>query len=189
MDWLQYFGITPEQITPLVLFALVAWWWYFRDLKQEVVDIYHASREMQLHLEKDGGATRLTPMHRLNKLTWAAGNSPLELNALGKGLAHDSGIEKMVQDNDVELIGLVEDKNPPTALDVEQCSSKILSEFVLGNKLLEKEIKDFVFNHPVYKEKEISLNDIFFVGGLLLRDAYFERHPELKRSSMTSNVG
>ena len=182
-EWMTYLGITPQQITPLFLtaflFGFVLWRYLIRDLKTEVIDLHNATREIQLHLENPPRRARLSPMHRLDKLAWAVANSPFQLNDKGQSLANASGISALVELNRVNMIAQLSKTNPPTGLDVEQCSFKILGEYVEQNKEEENKIKEFIFKNPVFEGKEIGIEDVLFVGGILLRNEYFKVHPEL----------
>lgn len=98
-DWLTFFGITPQQLTPLAITLgaalLISWRYFWRDIKSEVTDLHNATKEIQSHLSGRTRTNRLNPIHPIDKLTWATSNSPFELGARGLELAQKSGISSI----------------------------------------------------------------------------------------------
>lgn len=187
-DKLNASGFTLAQI--LILIALL--FFYYKgfkplsktisDIKDKLSDIHNAGWEMQNHLGKSTRG-KLEPLHKLNKLTWANSNSPFVLNDRGSRLAEKSGIKDIVSKNLTELIDKVEKTKPISGYDVERCSFEVLGEFIQSNMEFQKQIKDFIFNHPVFEDKEVGLGDIFFVGSIQIREEYFKKHPEIKEET------
>ncbi len=146
----------------------------FDSLKQTTHEIYNAVMELQ----KDAN-----PLHPLSPKAigdWATQNSPLELNPKGRSLADTSGVSKIVEDNLPSLMDRLERLKLKTAYDVQNKAFFELGSFVLQTPDIEKKLKDFVFNNPSFGGKNIGFPDVIFVGSLLLRNKYLEKHKELK---------
>lgn len=107
IELLQYLGITPQQLVPLVLVAAllsVLHWRYvvnpdraeFRKAKQELTDLHNATKELQLYLSQDDA---FTPQHSLEQKTifeqYGVHNSPMHPNEKGQKLLDDSGFTKV----------------------------------------------------------------------------------------------
>jgi hypothetical protein len=106
--------------------------------------------------------------------------SPLRLNDAGERVFADcKGGEFIERYKDV-LFGWIEDEKPKTALDVEQCAQMVLRMY--SNEDMFNELKDWVYESPAIKvEKEgkveelvVSLDDLFFIISLPLRDKYLQ---------------
>ena len=179
-------GLDFGQILVLACFA-VFYKYAFRPLTKKVNDIkchfeefYNAGLEIQTHLGKSKGGGKLSPMFKLtSKLNWADSNSPFVLNEKGEGLMKASGMDKIVSDNIPALISMLEKLKPETKYDVDMASVKALGDFVHENEEIEKQIKSFIHNNPVYEGNEVNFGDLFFVGSLPLAQEYFKKHPEL----------
>ncbi len=151
-------------------------------MKDCVVGINNTTREIQTYIqEKDGKAF----VHKLPKnlgfFDWAKTRSPLRLNKAGSDLSKASGMEKMVKDNINELLIDLEERNLETAYDVQQESFDVVEDLITSEKEYEKELKNFLFNNPKFKGKMVDPADLVFVGSLILRDAYLDRHEELRK--------
>lgn len=184
VDWCVSHGFSVAQITLLLLTIL----FYFKSfsplvkkvnsIKTNFDDLHNATREIQLHLKTKRGG--LTPMHGLEKLNWANSNSPFILNQRGEWLSEESGIREIINTNSASLIGALEKDGPSNGYDVELFAMKEVANYVESNLEISKKIKDFIYKNPVYETKEIGLNDIYFVGSMILRDLYLQKHTEIK---------
>jgi hypothetical protein len=82
------------------------------------------------------------------------------------------------------LFEWIDEEKPKTALDVEQCAMMVLMMY--SDEDIFNGLKDWVYNSPAIKvEKEgkieeliISLQDLFFIISLPLRDIYLQEHPK-----------
>lgn len=174
----EFFGLTPANIVPLVLVGLGFWFLFLRDVKQEVNDLHYATKEIQNHLLKSG-KKGFEPTHVLDKVAWAKSKSPFTLNERGSSLASESGMDSIIEENEEELVAHIELKKPTTGFDVEQYAFQVVNDFVEKNTEIITIVKRFIYNNPVFEEKEISLEDVYFVGSLILRDKYLKKHPEI----------
>lgn len=64
-----------------------------------------------------------------------------------------------------------------TAYDVDTTAAKIC--FDLSDNKEFKEIKDFVYTHPIYEGINILINTITMLMGIELRNEYLKLHPEI----------
>lgn len=142
----------------------------FHDIKEQLVEI----------------RTILTMKSPKVANTFSRKNSPRELNEAGLQLFEDvKGEEFLNQNKDIFLKG-IDNKNPKTALDVEESALEVL--FSLTDNDMFIRIKNWVYNSPTRKlfvdgkEKDyaITMNDVCFVLSLPLRNMYLDLHPELR---------
>lgn len=151
---------------------------YSENSRSRMDSLHNAIREIQLHLrDKKRGSTQFDPMHSLDKLEWASSNSPFQLNEMGISLSKNSGIGTVIEENAKELVTTMHQKELVTGYDVEQCALHTLQDYVNDHPKYITKIKEYVFNNPVLNDKQVGLQDIFFVGSILLRDVYLEKYP------------
>ncbi len=124
-------------------------------------------KSITTHLYSSGNATHGLFEH----------NSPITLTELGKNVLVESGGEEYLNRNYTSLIEEMEGENLKTALDVQNYSSSLLFQKTEGDGF--KDIKDWVYNNPVYNEINITMAEIIRVMGVSLRDKYLEKHPDL----------
>lgn len=106
--------------------------------------------------------------------------SPLKLNEAGERVFVDCKGEEFIERYKDVLFGWIEEEKPKTALDVEQCALMVLRMY--SNEDMFNELKDWVYESPAIKvEKEdkveeliVSLDDLFFIISLPLRDKYLQ---------------
>jgi hypothetical protein len=183
------YGLTKSQLTPLILVAGLAavlyWFFVHRSLKntlnnfQEIAgDLHNAAREMQKYLRnKDKKWDILFELPQKPK--WAQMNSPMVLNDDGKSLFTESGMEKIVRENQSSLVSKIEEQKPQTAYDVQNFAFVTLGDFLIAHEDLLKDVKSFLYNHPQFKGQSISMEDLVYVGMIRLRDLYIAKYPEL----------
>lgn len=185
VNWFIAQGFNAGQITIIILGTF----FYFKafspllkkvnEIKNNFDDLHNATREIQVYLKnKKGGLAN--PVHGLEKLSWANSNSPFVLNPRGQWLSEKSGIAEVVRNNSEVLVKILENNNPLNGYDVESLAIKEVANYVEANVDIIQKIKDFIYKNPVHESKEIGLNDIYFVGSIVLRDLYLEKHPEIK---------
>jgi len=95
-------------------------------------------------------------------------NSPIQLNPLGRRLFEDSGADNFLNDKKEALLRILSSElskiKNVTALDVQNCAYKICTDLSDNNDF--KAIKDFIFVHPIYEEKRLSVGTICaLIGG------------------------
>ena len=113
-------------------------------------------------------------------------SSPRELNEAGLQLFRDVKGEEFLNENkDIFLKG-IENKNPKTALDVEESALEVLFSHTDNDMFIK--IKNWIYNSPTrkllidgeVKDYAITMNDVCFVLSLPLRNMYLDLHAELK---------
>jgi hypothetical protein len=174
---LEYLGLTPSQIVPLVLVASVfsiAYWKIivqpdrreFSKAKQELTDLHNAAKELQMHLEKD---ISFTPQHSLEQKTifeqYGVHGSPMRPSDKGRKLLEDSGFNDVYPQIKDKIFEQMDKMKLRTAYDYEAGASRALLH--LSNDPLIDRLKDYAVNHP-----EESLELIFGVASWVIRDDY-----------------
>lgn len=116
---------------------------------------------------------------------FAMKNSPRKLSETGERLYQESGAKAVLEECMDSFIGIVEQKNPDNALDVER---ECYETLVCRTDIKEfRAVKDWVYNSPDWdietdngkQRYTIDMNDICFVMSIPLRDEYLKRHPEV----------
>lgn len=113
--------------------------------------------------------------------------SPRRLNEAGIGLYNDISGADFLKRHESELMRMIEEKCPKTALDVEIAANEILIENLDSD--IFNGIKLWVYNSPSRKlpidgemrDYNITMNDVCFILSLPLRDMYLEKHPDIQR--------
>ena len=98
--------------------------------------------------------------------------SPLKLMPYGEQIAKEVDAYKFVDDNQIFLFQLIENKNYKTPYDVQEAAMKILREN-LPNPIM------VVFKNYAFK-KGMNIDNILDVVGIILRDVYLKVHSEIK---------
>lgn len=107
--------------------------------------------------------------------------SPRRLNELGEKVFAQINGEKFLKDNKEFFFSKIDERNPKTALDVEEAANIACSAFT-DNEMFNY-IKDFVYNAPSLsipgengesKRYDISLGDVCYILSIPLRDMYLE---------------
>lgn len=111
-------------------------------------------------------------------------HSPRKLNSNGVKLFNDISGNQFLSDNKDYLLEKIALLSPKTALDVENFALSVLR--ASSNEDIFIPLKNWVYNAPSREltrpdgEKvtaEVSIDDVYFVLSLPLRDMYLERHP------------
>lgn len=97
--------------------------------------------------------------------------SPLNLSEFGRTLIKDSGFSDIFEQVKDDLVTMLEDRNPTTQYEVQEKSRALMDE--LTDYAPFKPIETYAFEHG------IDLSQILRAGAILLRDYYFEKHPEI----------
>ena len=84
----------------------------------------------------------------------------------------DSGLKKAVDQNVKTLLEKLEQKKPQNLLDVEKCAFYIIKDE--EDESVTNTIKNYLYNNP-----DETINTVFFVGMVHLRDLYLKAHPEM----------
>jgi hypothetical protein len=107
--------------------------------------------------------------------------SPRRLNELGEKVFSQINGEKFLQDNKEFFFSKIEERNPKTALDVEDAANIACSAFTDNDMF--NDIKDFVYNAPSLtipgengenRRYDLTLGDVCYILSLPLRDMYLE---------------
>lgn len=107
--------------------------------------------------------------------------SPRQLNEKGWKLFKESGAFDFFNKSKDGLVRIltseVAKNKHVTAYDVDTIAAKIC--FDLSDNKDFKEIKDFVYTHPIYEGTNIVINTITMLMGIELRNEYLKQHPEI----------
>lgn len=178
---LKEWGLVSEETLPLlfllVIFYLALHRFQFRkvftaqrEMRDKLGDVHHASLEMQKYLRRT--RNDYDPMHTLDKLRWSSAHSPLDLNNNGRDLLAESGLHSIVEDNIKDLLCDLADETLDTPYDVQQSAYDVLADFLDTHKESLNMLKTFVYEHPVFEGHPVNMASLYFVGSLMLRDAY-----------------
>ena len=119
----------------------------------------------------------VTPIEKLTAIIgrdYTTNHSPKKLNSAGLSLLEDSKMKRFVEFYLEELIAKLEELNPDNTLDVEQRSLTVIWDKIKEDERHLAIFKNYVFNHP-----DKTLDNLFLVGSIYLRDKFFDKHPEL----------
>jgi hypothetical protein len=107
--------------------------------------------------------------------------SPIQLNPLGQKLFEESKAKDFFDEKKPALLRLLSTElgklKTITALDVQDYAYRVCISISDNDDF--KDIKDFIFLHPIYEEKTLSVGTICMLIGIELRNAYLELHPEI----------
>ena len=168
---LNYFGITPNQLGPVVIvvgiFAWAAWNFFLRDIKREVTDLHHATKEIQKYIEDRDD--EWTPQHRLgvNPIfsTYGQANSPAVPNIKGAKLLRDAQFMEQYPKFRDDLFVAMDNMGLRTLYDYERGAKRALRQ--LQDDLRFDPIKEYSVGHP-----NDPLSVIFAVAAWMIRDDY-----------------
>lgn len=162
---LNYFGIAPNTLTPLLLFGIIGFFIFTKYLKENIepirksiTRINNAIIEIQT-LFKDRGIP-------LNHLLIEAPGSPLQPTEYGAEIIKESGLEKILNDRKKFLINKLRNSlaKDYTDYDVQETARKVLIS--LKDNSMMNPVKEYAYKNAL--EVEVILR----VGGLWLRDDF-----------------
>ena len=107
---------------------------------------------------------------------FAPAHSPTRINEDGEKLIDETGIKKIIDEKLDIFIKELESQNLKSPYDVEQNCFYLLKSKKNTDVMIP--IRNYVYCHPNGFAEEI----IFFVGGVYLRDKYFEKYPEILKN-------
>ena len=146
----------------------------FEDMRIDLGDLKKDFKEFQDDLMTQGRKVEYLNGKISN---FVQAKSPLRLNDLGKGVLNQSGLGKIIDENKDRFINLIKQQDPQTALDAQkQCILLFNSPNIVD---LLKPVKDFVYHHPEFQGKPLNMGHMEIIGGLYLRDRYFEKYSKL----------
>lgn len=116
---------------------------------------------------------------------YSAKKSPRQLNENGLILLHDISGQNFLEENGDKLVEEMEKIAPKTALDVENLALAILR--IHSDDDIFIPLKNWVYRAPEREIKKstgvemkaVTMDDVYFVLSLPLRDMYLDRHPEI----------
>jgi len=97
--------------------------------------------------------------------------SPLSLTEFGQKLVNESGLHDIFEDVKDDLVEKLEEMDPMSQYDVQE-KARALMDSLDGYEPF-KRVEKYAFDHGK------DLNQILRAGAILLRDYYFEKHPEI----------
>jgi hypothetical protein len=113
----------------------------------------------------------------INTSCYSQSHSPRVLNLSGKKLYIESGAEKLLNSLLDSLLSELETMSFDSPLEVERACLKLFIQKMENPEF--NEVQTFAYNHPSFEDTPLAYSDILFVMALMLRDKYFEKHPEL----------
>lgn len=90
----------------------------------------------------------------------------LSLSDKGESVLKSSGFINMFEDHRDEILRKIKDSKPHTKYDVQENATNIVMD--LKDEDYMRPIKDYAY------QKEESVEEILFIGGIYARDRYFE---------------
>jgi len=100
--------------------------------------------------------------------------SPLSLTDFGEKLVNESGLHDIFNDVKDDLVEMLEEMEPSSQYDTQE-KARALMDNLAGYEPF-KRVEKYAFDHGK------DLNQILRAGAILLRDYYFEKHPEVVNS-------
>jgi hypothetical protein len=97
--------------------------------------------------------------------------SPLRLSNLGQKLIKDSGFKEIFESVKDDLVAQLEQLNPNTQYEVQEKARALMDTLTDYEPF--KPIEKYAFDNGT------DLSQILRAGAILLRDYYFEKHPEI----------
>jgi len=163
LAFLNYFGITADKITPLVILALLGMFYLSKTLKpinKKIGRCCNAIIEIQTTFKNQG----IDLDHKMTETS----ASPLKPTTYGAELIKDSGLEKMLNDNKELLNKKLQASLPEgyTHYDVQEKARELLIS--LTDDPIMSSVKTWIYNNP------IDIDIILSVGGLWLRDDFLK---------------
>lgn len=98
-------------------------------------------------------------------------NSPLSLTDYGQKLVDESGFKQIFDVEKDNLVHMLEQKLPTTQYDAQEQARALMDS--LTNHAPFEPLKKYAFDHGA------DLGQILRAGAIMLRDYYFEKHPEI----------
>lgn len=97
--------------------------------------------------------------------------SPLSLTEYGQKLVDDSGFKEVFENTKDDLVTMLEQQNPSSQYDTQEKARALMDS--LTDYAPFELLKKYAFEHGA------DLGQILRSGAIMLRDYYFEKHPEL----------
>lgn len=97
--------------------------------------------------------------------------SPLSLTDFGEELVNDSGLKDVFDDVKDDLTEMLEEMEPTSQYDTQE-KARALMDNLAGYEPFRR-VEKYAYDHGK------DLNQILRAGAILLRDYYFEKHPEV----------
>lgn len=97
--------------------------------------------------------------------------SPLSLTDFGEELVNDSGLKVVFDDVKDDLAEMLQEMEPVSQYDVQE-KARALMDNLAGYEPF-KRVEKYAYDHGK------DLNQILRAGAILLRDYYFDKHPEI----------
>lgn len=179
MEWLNLIA----SVGMSVLIAFFSAWAVLAKYREKIDQLEKREEKVQEKIENlrsdtDTLLAKVGSLERaiddLSKL--AQSHSPLALTEAGEALVKDSGFMKIFDVIKDELVEKLESQSPSSQYDVQEKARKILS-WDMANDVRFEPVATWAYKNGK------DLNQILRLGGLPLRDYYFEKHPEIVNSN------
>lgn len=167
---LNYFGFTPQNVTPLVVIGGLGIWCVFKHTKpvRDSIDgIKNNVTAICGFLSTKNPST--FPSSILRSM------SPLQIQPEGFQIIKESGLEDIMKEPTAKAIifSYVDKSKPSNKFDVEKQALFAYSVALADEAFMER-IKIYLYNNPTHSEVFPTLASIY------IRDMYLADHPEIK---------
>ena len=162
----------------------------FRDCERRIADISDVKKDLndkieptlvKINLTLDRIARYIVGRDALNHDYFSTGN-PIELNEFAKEVLEKSGAKHFI-DSSYDFLSLkIDELKPKSILDIQQLAISVLFDLIDTEGF--SIIKDFIYQNPKYKGKKIDIPTMIIIMSLYLRDQYFEKHPEFRKTNL-----
>ncbi len=110
-------------------------------------------------------------------------NSPIQLTEIGLDILDKCGGKKYINEHLDMLILEMEKQTFKSGLDIQNFATSIIIKEFNNDDFIH--VRNYIYQNPIYKTEQgeeisVSAPVIYQVIGIMLRDKYFEIHPELK---------
>lgn len=134
------------------------------DLRQSVVGLNREMRNLDKRVTNDvrGLDVRLSGVEgRLSSVTRTG--SPVELSDIGQAAVSGSGLDRIIDEQQPELMAKLKERKASSAYDIQEASRQLVEEMAFTPEQ-EQRLKAFAF------QQGLTLNEMYIAGAVYLRD-------------------
>jgi|SRR3989344_4301014 len=161
LGFLNYFGITPDKMTPLFVLGAIFVLFFIRPITKNLRRIGNAIIEIQTIMVNNNVS--------LSHLLTESPGSPLNPTEYGEILIKESGLERILDENKERLFSELKNTLPQQYIeyDVQEVARKVLIS--LKDDPIMVSVKKYAYT------KGISVETILNTGGLWLRNDFLKK--------------
>lgn len=163
---LNYFGLTPDKIIPVILIGLFIWFFFSKSLTKFLKPINKSLRQITNAIIEIQTIFKQRWDIELDHKLLEAGGSPLRPTEYGAQLIRESGLEKILNEQKELLFSKLKEELPEnyTEYDVQEMSRQVLLK--MKTDPIINPVKTYAYQNA------IDVDMILRVGGLWLRDDF-----------------